>query len=131
MNINRKGFTLVELLAVILILGVVLTIAIMAFYNVNRETNERREEYQEEVIFDAARLYLLENPEREAELELTDITVVPTIQVSFDTLITGGYLTRNVLRHYPDNNPGELWVQIRNDATNPGGMNLEFLIIIR
>lgn len=53
---SEKGFTLVELLAVIVILGVILAIAIPAIGSVINKAEENTANNQDELILDAARL---------------------------------------------------------------------------
>ncbi|WP_117161302.1 competence type IV pilus major pilin ComGC [Paraliobacillus sp. X-1268] len=53
---NEKGFTLVELLAVIVILGIIVAIAVPAIGNITEDARSNAAEAQEELILDAARL---------------------------------------------------------------------------
>lgn len=52
---NKKGFTLVELLAVIVILGVLLMIAVTAVQNVIKKTKNNATQKQAELFIDAAK----------------------------------------------------------------------------
>ena len=52
---NKKGFTLVELLAVIVILGVLLMIAVPAVQNVIKKTKNNATQKQAELFIDAAK----------------------------------------------------------------------------
>lgn len=52
---NKKGFTLVELLAVIIILGVLLMIAVPAVQNVIKKTKNNATQKQAELFIDAAK----------------------------------------------------------------------------
>lgn len=57
---NEKGFTLVELLAVIVILGIIVAIAIPAIGNVIEKAGKNADEAEVGMVFDAARLYEVE-----------------------------------------------------------------------
>ena len=64
MNIGdnmKKGFTLVELLAVIVILGLIGLIAIPAVTNTLNDSKEKTKEIQEENIKEAARTWMAKN----------------------------------------------------------------------
>ena len=52
---NKRGFTLVELLAVIVILGVLLMIAVPAVQNVIKKTKNNATQKQAELFIDAAK----------------------------------------------------------------------------
>ncbi|GAE92625.1 type IV pilin PilA [Gracilibacillus boraciitolerans JCM 21714] len=76
---QEKGFTLVELLAVIVILGVILAIAIPAIGNIIGNAEDSASEASEELILDAARLADVQG----------DFTSGTT---NVQALIDGGYL---------------------------------------
>ncbi|MEH7384766.1 type II secretion system protein [Bacillus sp. JJ1521] len=60
---NQKGLTLIELLAVIVILGIIATIAVPAIGNVVSKTQEKANYTEAQQIIDSARLYITsENP---------------------------------------------------------------------
>ncbi|PXW90032.1 type IV pilus assembly protein PilA [Streptohalobacillus salinus] len=54
---NEKGFTLVELLAVIVILGIIVAIAIPAIGNIIDTAEDDATAAEEQLVVDAARLY--------------------------------------------------------------------------
>lgn len=56
---KEDGFTLVELLAVIVILGIILAIAIPAIGNVIEKSRSQADEHEVALIVDAARLYIV------------------------------------------------------------------------
>ena len=77
---KEEGFTLVELLAVIVILGIIVAIAIPAIGNVIEKTRTNADEAEVEMIVDAARLYY--TIEKDGVIS----------EVSTETLIDEGYL---------------------------------------
>ncbi|MFB1051779.1 prepilin-type N-terminal cleavage/methylation domain-containing protein [Paraliobacillus sp. JSM ZJ581] len=75
---SEKGFTLVELLAVIVILAIIVAIAVPAIGNVIESAETNASEAEIELVLDAARL-------ADAEGNFTD-------GMSVADLVTGGYL---------------------------------------
>src|SRR5690625_4253877 len=78
---GEKGFTLVELLAVIVILGIIVAIAIPAIGSVINRAEGDADEQEQGLIIDAARLYEIQNGQLDAE-----------DGVDTDTLMDEGYL---------------------------------------
>lgn len=76
---REDGFTLVELLAVIVILGIILAIAIPAIGNIISDSEGKATAAENELILDAARLYFT------AEETVTN-------PVTVEALMTAGYL---------------------------------------
>lgn len=74
---NEKGLTLVELLAVIVILGIIAAIAVPSIGNVIKNSHEKAIVADALNIFSAADLYLVENPED------TQITVKDLVDEGF------------------------------------------------
>ena len=60
---NKKGFTLVELLVVIVIIGVLSIIVVPSVININKNINSRLYEDKKEKIENAAQLYANNNEE--------------------------------------------------------------------
>jgi type IV pilus assembly protein PilA len=59
---REEGFTLVELLAVIVILGIIVAIAIPAIGNITNRARTDATEADQQLVLDAARLYDIDNP---------------------------------------------------------------------
>lgn len=72
-----NGFTLVELLAVLVILGIIVAIAIPSISGIIGNADDKANEAEKALVIDAARLYFIEN----------DGT-----SVDVDTLISEDYL---------------------------------------
>lgn len=58
---NRKGFTLIEIIAVIVILGILGVIVLPIVTGVIAENDKKIDEYQEKLIVDAAKGYFMKN----------------------------------------------------------------------
>jgi len=79
---NIKGFTLVELLAVIAILGVIITISVVSVSGtINRSTDSGYKIIEDQMV-EAAKQYVAENFG----------SIVNDSVVNLNTLINGGYL---------------------------------------
>ncbi len=61
MKLNNKGFSLVEVLAVVVILGVIATIMIPTIGSVINQNKEDNYKNLEKTIFNAAKLYISDN----------------------------------------------------------------------
>ena len=72
----KKGFTLVELLAVIVILGIILAIAIPNILNVINNSKEQAYESQKRFIIDAAKKYVMANQNLVFENNVATITLI-------------------------------------------------------
>ena len=83
---NQKGFTLVELLAVIVILGVIAAIAVPAIGNVIDHSKTDALAQTEKLIIDAADTYLLQ-----AKLQANGTTTIPN-PLTVNDLFTAGFL---------------------------------------
>jgi len=68
---NQKGFTLVELLAVIVILGIIAAIAIPAIGHIINKTDDKAKVSEAVQIIDAAKLYVASEG-IDSDTELTD-----------------------------------------------------------
>ncbi|WP_440896004.1 competence type IV pilus major pilin ComGC [Amphibacillus sp. Q70] len=75
---GEKGFTLVELLAVIVILGIIVAIAIPAIGSIINKAEDDADEAEITMIIDAARLYEVQHED--------------SLPVDVDTLLEQGYL---------------------------------------
>lgn len=86
----KKGFTLVELLAVIIVLGIIATIGIMSVSNVIDTSKESTYQEQVRVIEKAAQEWAIENTN-----ELPEMVEGNYTSVTVETLSQQGYL-RNI-----------------------------------
>ncbi|AXH99316.1 prepilin-type N-terminal cleavage/methylation domain-containing protein [Sporosarcina sp. PTS2304] len=77
-KLNQKGLTLVELLAVIVILGIIAAIAVPAIGNIIENTKYNAVKADALNALNAANMYFTETPKENS--------------VTIETLVTGGYL---------------------------------------
>ncbi|MGM0199084.1 type II secretion system protein [Enterococcus sp. DIV1314a] len=81
---KEDGFTLVELLGVIVILGIILAIAIPAIGNIVDNATTNTEKNQAELVVDAAKMYVLDNGN----------TIPTSGEITSTELVTAGYLEK-------------------------------------
>ena len=99
----KKGFTLVELLAIIVILGIIGLIGVSVYNNVQKEASNKLYEEQFNEIENRIRSYVLENEGKTLNIEGNNIKLDiykenTTINIPISFLITEG-----VLEKYPIN----------------------------
>ncbi|MBB6455057.1 type IV pilus assembly protein PilA [Salirhabdus euzebyi] len=111
---NEKGLTLIELLAVIVILGIIAAIAIPAIGNIIQNSKEDGVKSDAIAILEGAKLYQIENPDQTGTavdvddlseyVELTDTKLADaTIDFSGDVLtITGSAEAGKVTIEFTD-----------------------------
>ena len=83
---NKKGFTLVELLAVIAILGIIVLITVISVNSTLKETKQSLSQTQIKNIEEAAKTYYINE-------QISNNNAC----ISISTLIDSGYLNRNVI----------------------------------
>jgi type IV pilus assembly protein PilA len=74
---NEKGFTLVELMVVVVIIGVLVAIAVPVYQNVVTGAEERAVEANERIINSAISMYSIENQETDLSTLDIDAATVP------------------------------------------------------
>ena len=90
---KRNGFTLVELLAVIVILAIVLIIAVPGVLSIINKTKQKAYDMQLDMIEEAGRLYMTEFGK---SVTWTDASVGKMTYVSEDELKHTGYLDKKI-----------------------------------
>ena len=117
-ELNKKGFTLVELLVVIVILGVIMSIAIPSITSSVERSKAKQREQVINIIISAGELY--------ADKHKNGFT-----QVSVPTLIDEGYLTLDdakdpqnekstICGHVAKNGNSFIFVKFSNECRNIG-----------
>ena len=94
---NKKGFTLTELLGIIVILGLIMLIVTPAILNRLSSKKEEINEIQTQMLKDAANMYFENNPDNNG-------------CVSIDTLKNEGYLNKD-------------YKEVTNETNNIQGIN--------
>lgn len=92
---NKKGFTLVELIGVVVILGLIALVAFPALLNQINDSKKQVSDSQKEIIISAAKSYVSENKNDYADKSSFEIPV--------SDLISGSYLDRNIVSSFSDN----------------------------
>lgn len=87
---KEDGFTLVELLGVIVILGIILAIAIPAIGNIITNAENNTELRQQELVEDAAQMYVLDNGN----------TIPEGGEITSEKLVEDGYLEKAPDKEY-------------------------------
>lgn len=85
---NKKGFTMIELLAVLVILGLLIVIAVPNIIDI---FNEKKEELYSQTVIELERItgqYLIENPSLYATIDNDGY-----VNVEIETLCTGKYIS--------------------------------------
>ena len=102
MQLNRKGFTLVEVLAVIIILSMLMAITIPNVNTLINEQKNRALENIEKSIISAAKIYMSDN-KYDLTFDTNPCTNDPSTTVSVGELINKGYIKQKKIKN-PNNN---------------------------
>jgi type IV pilus assembly protein PilA len=92
---SKKGFTLVELLATIVIMGIIIAIAVPSYFNITQSTKEKAYESKKEYIEAKAISYASENDLDPATITVADLINAGYIEADSDGKFSnplGGYL---------------------------------------
>ena len=87
---KEDGFTLVELLGVIVILGIILAIAIPGIGTIVDNARTNTEKHQAELVVDAAKMYVLDNGN----------TIPTSGKITSTELVRAGYLEKAPTKVY-------------------------------
>ena len=101
-KINKRGFTLVELLAVIVVLGIVASISIYAITNTIRKTKEKSYQVTINEIENMANDYLLENNGKLFFISSNDGSETEYQCVTIKQLIDAGYFKTDITESLVD-----------------------------
>jgi len=93
----KKGFTLIELIGVILLLGIISLIAVPAVSNIIQESKEKTFKASVIYIFEATMIYIYDNDYTDIPSEGLDITIINNIDPN---PFISGYIFRNANGKY-------------------------------
>ena len=93
---KEDGFTLVELLGVIVILGLIIAIAVPALGNIINNASKTTKDAQETLILDAAQIYFLET--EDADNTVTVAELISNNYLEKDKKGTEEFATETVVR---------------------------------
>ena len=120
---NKKGFTLTEIMAVIAIIAIIVLIAVPSILAINKNMNKRTYEQKKETVVAAAEIYAINNP--------NIFNNSNEVKVYVRDLIASGFLSSDI-----DNNDSNC---IANDTNGNNGciinpvdktsMNSDYVII--
>ena len=105
---NERGMTLIELLAVVVILGIIATIAGIAVVNASENAKQKADMTQISILKDAAQRYLFEE---DMEVGTTGVTITAT------ELVNKMYLTE-----IPTDSAKQTFVQLQVKLENGKGL---------
>lgn len=92
---NKKGFTLVELIGVVVILGLIALVAFPALLNQINDSKKQVSDSQKEIIISAAKNYVAENK--------NDYADKSSFEISVNDLIKKNYLNKGIISSFSDN----------------------------
>lgn len=92
---NKNGFTLVELLAVIVVLAIIITIAVPSAISISNKIKAKMEETKRQMIVDAAKLYGQENPSS----VVNSIDNCSNSKITVGTLVNDGYIKKDDVKN--------------------------------
>ena len=119
---KNNGFTLVEVLAVIIILAIVLIIAVPGVLSIINKTKNSAYDHQLDMVKEAARLYLTGNPDKVEWAQEDQTTVTYVFQTK---LQEEGYLDKNIVDPRDKKELQNLIVKITRNQDN----NLSYQVI--
>jgi len=94
---NEKGFTLIELIGVVLLLGIISLISVPTVSNILQESKEKAFKASVIYLFEATTIYIYDNDYPDMPSEGLDITIIDNIDPN---PFISGYIFRNANGKY-------------------------------
>lgn len=95
-NTSKKGFTLVEIMIVVVIIGLLAAMAIPAFQKVRQDSRQSAVENDARQLASAAQQYMLENDTTQVAVTYTDGVIGAPLDVYVRRIGTGYSLSANL-----------------------------------
>lgn len=117
---KKKGFTLIELIAVITLLALIVVITVPVIINTLSNTEQKEYEDFKKIIMNAAELYVERN--RDLYPELNEIG--GAIDINADTLVNEGYLKSDLTSPIDDNSVTNYKIVVYSDKDSIFNYNI-------
>lgn len=125
---NQKGLTLVELLAVIVILGIIAAIAVPSIGNIIEKSKADAHEANAEMLISAARMGVAANEYNSTKvIATTDDGTGEAGEVTMANLVSAGYLESAIKDPDTENNYG---AETKVKITKDGSGNLHYQVTL-
>lgn len=111
---SNKGFTLVELLAVLVILGFIAVIAIPSINSSMSRTREKQNAQRIELILSSARDYVVDHKNHIYQV----VDVGEACYIKIDDLINEGYLSEELIQNMKNDNFDGVIQYIKGSSSN-------------
>ncbi len=131
---KKQGFTLVELLAAIVILGLIVTIVYPVIISTIHSSEKKAHDSQVKIVEEAIKLYYLEHVSELKDLDENGevagctgdfVNALNSSPVSIDTLVEQGYISDNELRE--DNNGHKRLIDPCTDEPIQGTISVKWI----
>lgn len=100
---NKKGFTLVELIGVVVILGLIAVLSFPSLLNQINSSKTQVSDSQKTLIISAAKTYVEDNK--------NDYDKLTSFEISVDDLVNKGYISKGIISSYSE---GTMVVTVNN-----------------
>lgn len=126
-RLDNKGFTLVELLAVVVILLIIISIAIPTISSSIQRTNDKQRDNKIQLILSATELYLTDHRKARDKFYNNDCYIEIESNLISDNYITKGEITHNkeLVGKYVIYNPDAMKIEVVDSLNIAGTGSVE------